>query len=522
MIPRPRTIWPLVRLVFVITPLIYACLLSIYAENGFPTELRQAGFWPFLADKPVGEDGYYMLTVAWNFATKGAFEYNGDIHTTGIQPLAVVLYAALAKVTLAFGGGKEIFVRVVVAFGGLMDVAWAFAVGKTCEQVRERTARVADQPKAMDFAVMAALAYPAFRWFTYGLETGLYLLVFTCILYCLVRGEKVFRTKVPQLGLLAGLACLTRIDFAVVLIIAFTVTAARKQLQLTQLVRATTIAFLMLLPWLAYCYVTSGVPWPSSAGAQSELISLSSISGRFLAALTALLEQVIPWVSASTRPETACAALISALIAALYLSVTRSWNSLWAPLSRWPISNFAIALLVLAATYLAMIWATHFYSRYFILLSVITYVCVSAVLRTTRHAATLGTLCFILFVGQSFLAFHSGRIGNEHAIAAGAIDRKFPKDTPIGMFQSGVTGFYNPNVVNLDGKLDHEALYKLRSHRIMEYIAEKGIVAVCDWPGYLGERGMDLVKASGFARATIALTPYHVCYLSSDSLAIGR
>jgi len=87
--------------------MLYACVLAVMARNGFPTDVRQASFWPFLSDKPVGEDGYYMLTVAWNLATDWRFEYNGDILTTAIQPLTVVLYAMLAKLALVLGGQRQ-------------------------------------------------------------------------------------------------------------------------------------------------------------------------------------------------------------------------------------------------------------------------------------------------------------------------------------------------------------------------------------------------------------------------------
>jgi hypothetical protein len=522
MTPRLVTIWPSARLALIAAPLIYACSMAVFAQTGFPTSLRQTDFWPFLADNPVGEDGYYMLTVAWNLATKGLFAYNGDIETTGVQPLAVAIYAVLAKLALALGGTKDSFVRVVVAFQALLFVAWAIVVGRTCEQASSRPERTDVQPTALDFAVMPALAFPAFRWFIYGLETGLYLLVFTIFLNFVLRHENELASRPLRLGLFGGLACLTRIDFTIVLGVALAIASARKKVRPTQLLQAAAVIVLMLLPWIAYCYLVSGVPWPSSAGAQSELLTLGNARGRIIAAVVALMEQGVPWVAASARPEMAVAALLVALIAVLYLSLTRRWASLVMPLARWPISTFGIALVALAGLYVATIWAAHFYSRYFILLSVITYICVAATLRTPREAAALGAVCLALFVSQSYLAFHSGRIGNSHSMAAGAIDRYFPREVRIGMFQSGVTGFYHPNVINLDGKLDHEALDKLRKGRILDYIKEKRIVAVCDWPGYLGDKGMDQIKNSEFNQAQFALTPLHVCYVSDNSVITER
>jgi len=45
------------RIALLAAPLIYACVLAVFAQKGFPTDRSQPGFWPFLADKPVGEVG---------------------------------------------------------------------------------------------------------------------------------------------------------------------------------------------------------------------------------------------------------------------------------------------------------------------------------------------------------------------------------------------------------------------------------------------------------------------------------
>ena len=47
----------------------YACLLATFARSGFPPGLAAQGWLPWLADKPVGEDGFYLLTVAWHIAS---------------------------------------------------------------------------------------------------------------------------------------------------------------------------------------------------------------------------------------------------------------------------------------------------------------------------------------------------------------------------------------------------------------------------------------------------------------------
>lgn len=51
--------------------LVYVGLLAAFSRSGFPTSMVSSSHWPSLIDKPVGEDGYYMLTVSDNIATRG-------------------------------------------------------------------------------------------------------------------------------------------------------------------------------------------------------------------------------------------------------------------------------------------------------------------------------------------------------------------------------------------------------------------------------------------------------------------
>ncbi|MBK9284692.1 MAG: hypothetical protein IPM51_10305 [Sphingobacteriaceae bacterium] len=64
---------------------------------------------PYLADKPISEDGFYMLTVAWNFGQGKGFAYNQDFKTSGVQPLAAMLYGVLAFISNQAGYYQERF-----------------------------------------------------------------------------------------------------------------------------------------------------------------------------------------------------------------------------------------------------------------------------------------------------------------------------------------------------------------------------------------------------------------------------
>ena len=61
---------------------------------------------PYLSDKPIGEDGFYMLDVAWNIANNEGVTYS-EIPTTGIQPLVTLIYSGIAWINIHFLGENK-------------------------------------------------------------------------------------------------------------------------------------------------------------------------------------------------------------------------------------------------------------------------------------------------------------------------------------------------------------------------------------------------------------------------------
>ena len=94
---------------------------------------------------------------------------------------------------------------------------------------------------------------------------------------------------------------------------------------------------------------------------------------------------------------------------------------------------------------------------------------------------------------QTIGSLHTGRVGNSHAVSAGYIANNFnSQEFIIGSFQSGVIGFFNNNVINLDGKLDHKSLRALSVSKknknydeLIKYINLRNINVIIDWNGYI-------------------------------------
>src|SRR5215216_2469295 len=98
------------RLLFGVSAIVfsYVLALAVFSHSGFPDSLHHRGWMPYLADKPLGEDAYYMITIGWNLGAGQGMSYGGQ-PTTGTQPLMTLLYGGLATIVRAAGGDRWTF-----------------------------------------------------------------------------------------------------------------------------------------------------------------------------------------------------------------------------------------------------------------------------------------------------------------------------------------------------------------------------------------------------------------------------
>ena len=71
-------------------------------------------------------------------------------------------------------------------------------------------------------------------------------------------------------------------------------------------------------------------------------------------------------------------------------------------------------------------------------------------------------------------------------INAGFVHDQIDSKLLVGAAQSGTVGFFNQNVVNLDGKIDPKAQYSMRHGGIRTYIDSQRIDVLVDWPAMYG------------------------------------
>lgn len=445
---------------------------------------------PYLSDKPVGEDGYYMLTVAWNIASGQGISYNDGLPTTGIQPLGTFLYALLAWLTRVFGGDAPTFVRLTILFNALTMLLFAHLVGRISQRLSQNSAAY-----IWGFA-LTVFNFGLFRAFTYGLETGQYLtLLAASILFTLRLPPKTQPTWQQTLafGALAGLCGLARLDFGIIFFLFLSLCWLRQQITLKTVLLAGVAALVVVSPWFFYVHSVSGNWMPSSGEAQSALIAGTNAAERLKEMGQAVLGHFTPWIYLNGGIMLLPALLSLALLAGITLRRSTLGQIFAAPNAFF--TNWVLAILALIPVYLVFFWATHFYDRYtapLLAISLPLLACLAAAYlaklpQGLGRAAMAGLA--ILFFGWAYASLHTGRIGNSHSVTAGYIQQYFPAPARVGVFQSGVIGFYNPNVTNLDGKVNQAVLDAATAGHMEEYLDAAGIQVLIDWPKYI-QRGI--------------------------------
>ncbi len=475
---------------------VYTLVLAFGAREGFPTGLTTGSWAPYLSDQPVGEDGYYLLLAAWNLAGGEGLTANFNEVVTGIQPLMTFLLAGVAVIVRAFDGDKFDFARAMILLGGANLLLFAYLV----ERVTLAALPVSsDRETAGAFAfIAAALSFYLFRTFTYGLETGLYLVFVATLAWVMLRifagaqgVKQPTMTQAALMGALTGLCGLARIDFGIVAAIMFGLLFLRGLLGFRASMLAGTIALAITAPWFLWVQSVSGSFMPSSGPAQATLVDLGSDWGRGETMLRGMAQNVAAWAPLDYN-KLASVFVIAALLVLLGVAIRarrpeRFWRTGTAPV----MAAWTAGVIVLPLVYFTFFWAAHFYARYtapiVLVCLVLTAACVAYLPERRRRMIALVAIAFIA-ISNAWAAWdthHRGSIGDGHSVAAGYVANHLPMDARIGAFQSGVVGYYNANVINLDGKVNVDALAAMREKRVEEYVDAERIDYVIDWQGVI-------------------------------------
>ena len=512
------------RIVCVVAALLflaYGCLLATQSVRGLVSSPAPHSLWPLLIDKPVGEDGYYMLTVAENLATTHHLAYNYGLTATGIQPLATFVYAAIAVVTNACGGDRWTLVRAVIIFGTLLCVLFAWQIAGFAHRFAP------PEQRSLVFTLAFFLVlfdFSVFRTFIFGLETCVYL---CCLAVCITLWHRIVSNSprwrdVVLLGVGAGFAGLARIDFGLIFALLLLYLLLRRRASFAQVAVCGALALAIVSPWFLFVHRVTGGWMPTSGTAESDLAWRGV--NRFDPWARAMMAHLVPWSYAGSSNGFTLALGLTGLLLIVFLALRA--RALRAALRSSAVRDtflpWAVAIFLLTLVYAGFFHSTFFYVRYFSPLLLVTVPLLALLLAETdlpqRRPLLFLAELVVLFAALDFYSLHRGRPGNPHYPAAAYVHANFP-DVHVGAFQSGVIGYFNPNVENLDGKLNAGALRAARTHTLDQFIDHEGINVLIDWPSYFDQQLPPGYLATEWQPCAKAPSnPQDICYIRRSFL----
>ncbi len=466
-----------------------------------------------LIDKPLGEDAYYMFSIARNIARGEGITYNHHILTNGIQPLVVLPYTLIYYFVDLFNSSEWLPLRLIIIvnliFLVLTGIYARLLVKRFLERLGYSQTIIAT---AQDLVLLLIIVnINIMRHYTYGLETGLYLLLIIVWLSELVRFKTLSEVPLNRtlgLGILAGLTILARIDFVIIsgvfLLVSLLVDRGRS---LKQIVVIVILASIIASPWFVYNYANFGSFLPSSGTAQSfQEFNFNNVIGSATGALQVIADQIIAifWLPTGFlgSAETLIALGKLAAIVAIFIIIGRPLLAL----IRRPIYAYILGCLLLVVAYVLLISAGHFYPRYFSPLLIIWLLLLSMglaiklnqppLVRFKRYAHFLIPISvFVIYGVFALYTLHRGAVSNSHIYTVWWLEENIDPTTPVGAFQSGVIGYFHENVYNLDGKVNPQALQHWLDGTLGCYVVENEMEYVVDWDGYLNRLGGDFIEA---------------------------
>ena len=467
----------------------YSFILAYNSQEGTPPSKSGNGFFPFLTDKPLTEDGYYMLTVSWNIARGKGFTYNYDIKTSGVQPLATLVYSVPAFIVQKFGGDKYDFTRAVLILSSILQIIFAFCIYLlACE--------ISDQPvKGLYFLFSVCVVLFNFKViliFSNGLETGLYLVLLSIFfLYWLkFKEDQSGFIHLLGLGLLSGLLLLCRLDSAVILLTFYVLLLHSGRIKFSRLILIILIALIVYSPWQIYIWDVTGNILQSSARSQTSLLPFFDFQNKVDQYFTSLLQHLTPFLYTGNILIWLMIPL-GILYLALFYAVYKKYNLKIVSASSVKIFKMImISLLVLIIIYFFFSSASYFYIRYLALIMILSFpifvVVLAQIYTKFRIVRTTSVIIIItIFIIQALLYMHSGKSISKFSVRAGFVKNNFSEDVRAAAFQTGVAGYLCENIINLDGKMDNDALKSIENDNIEIYIDKMNVEVLVEWKDFI-------------------------------------
>ncbi len=474
------------------------------------------------------DDSFYAFKIAKNIASGQGMTFDGIHPTTGFQPLYVFL---LVPVFLISGDSLSLPIYIALSFLAVLTFLTAYLLYRICR-------RYVSQTVSLIAAVIWAFSPIVARQSANGLETALAtFMIALCAFYYL---EKVRSVENPPgkhfwiLGLLLGLAVLSRIDalFLVLVILLDYLLLLRKSTNssknLARLFLVPLGVMMLYSPWLIFNVIESGSPLQDSGVASrfialayapyfgygtNELIMEGPDFGFIWTHITCSIAamKVIPPAHVVFRSICKLGEMLGApgafqlagnilgfLILVWVGSRVTRWKKQENKRGRGEINFLLLFSVLLVCSYAFYIFGVFFFLRYYYPIYLVACIYGAFLLQDffdwlphrSRRFYRLAIAGCTVYVGF-FLYFSYSQAFRSYPVypfydIAQWVDENTKENETIGVFQCGTIGYLSHRrVINLDGKVNREALDALKCGDLESYLREEGIDVVLDHPKIL-------------------------------------
>ena len=435
-----------------------------------------------LADKPLTEDAFYALAVSRNLAMGNGPSVDGETLTNGFQPL----FTLICVPVYALLGGDLPALRGVLALQWLGHVGSALIFGAVMQRWLEPHCDT-DPVTLRWLGSLAWFCNPFLFGIQYnGLESGWVLLGYVSIAWIWQRMDLDRWPHRFGLGVALGLLILLRIDTVFLVLLAAGAVAVRS---LRGGASIAVVSFLISSPWWAYNQWFFGSLMPSSGTAQQSPLEVARI-GEAAASLAITLTPGTYHYAPTAPSHLVLAILLLTPFAVGFRHYTKTRPELLS--AENPTARFFALLVastgILVVYYTATSDAVHFYRRYFSPLALVTVWITAtglvALYDYRAHIARFGVAVLCLSTAATAIRYLVPMPKNRTPFAhqLDLVLESVPKDAKVGAFQSGTLGYFRLDTINLDGKVNREALDARLQGRMDDYIREEGIAWLCEVP----------------------------------------
>lgn len=464
---------------------------SIEAFRGFNLERSSAGvagmlvflfsigrlFWlANLSDseliKFIPDDAFYYLVLAKNFALELRWTFDRQAPASGFHLLWGYLLVAIFSVFPAITW-KTIF----FAMGVLGSIAYSVAASLVAATVKKIIG-----VSAVFGVVFVFLGGSAINQSVMLMEAPLVSLFAAALFFIVFReADRVEARHVLFAGTVGLLGMLSRSDFGLLPLVLFCVSAfVFRDSRMTRVTLSALLgAIIGLALVVAHTYGLSGELAPASAQMKNHWAQVDGISIK--PGYTILLALAVPFIrlgGEGLQSQYAFLSLFALLGLALYVAITHK--------NRKKIFAACVSGVLVIVCYLffyryngaLQVW---YGASFLVPLSLLFGVATSALCFRLPLLAVLAV--FILSAYSWCLSLNAPWPWQSSMLKGGLYLKEHPVEGPVGAWNAGVISYFSGRqIVNLDGLVNDEILRYAKSGRLSDYVAERQITYIMDFP----------------------------------------